>query len=104
MSGAALGLILEFVALIAAFFSAGAGHGDYVAVRALFPVPMLMTLAQGDVIGVPSLGVALVQFPLYGGLLGWTFLRKVYLPALLVGSLHVAAAIACFAGVLPNFS
>jgi hypothetical protein len=103
VSGAALGLLLGFPALFAGIISAGAGHGDYVAARALFPVPMLLTLLEGS-IGVLSAGLALLQFPIYGGLLGWTFVRKAYLPAAAVGSLHLVAAILCFAGALPNFS
>ena len=97
-----MGLLLEFPALLAAFASAGAGHGDYVMTRALFPVPMLLTL--GSTIGPLSLGLGFVQFPFYGGLLGWTLVRKNYLPLVLVGSLHLLATIVCFSGALSNFS
>jgi hypothetical protein len=103
LSGAALGLLLEIAALIASIASAGAGHGDYVAARALFPASMLLTLVEGK-IGMLSMAVALLQFPIYGGLLGWARVREIWLPVMVAGSLHLVAAIACFSGTLPNFS
>jgi hypothetical protein len=101
--GAALGSLLGVAALFAAFMSAGAGHGDYVAARALFPAPMLLTELEGS-IGVLALGTALAQFPLYGALLGWARVRKAYLPATIAGSLHLVAAMLCLSGALPGFS
>jgi hypothetical protein len=101
--GATLGLLLEVVALFAAFISAGAGHGEYIAARALFPASMLLTLIDGH-IGPLSLGFALVQFPLYGVLIGWAQARGAYRPAAIMGSLHLAAAIFCFGGALSDFS
>jgi hypothetical protein len=101
--GAALGLPVAVLALFAAIASAGAGHGDYVAARALFPASMLLTL-QEDHIGTQSIVLALLQFPIYGGLLGWSLLRKSYLPAIAVGAFHLVAVVICFSGALPNFS
>lgn len=101
--GAALGVVVECLAVFAAMLSGGAGHGDYVAARLLFPVPMLLTLVEGE-IGTLVMFVGLVQFPVYGGLLGWAHARNRYLPVLAAGALHGVATIGCFAGLLPYFS
>ena len=64
---------------------------------------MLLTLAEGS-IGPWSGGSALLQFPLYGALLGWSRARRSFGALIGVAALHLAAAAACFAGLLPNFS
>ena len=102
--GAVFGLLLGLAAIFLAIASAGAGHGDYAAARLLFPVPMLLTLVQGDSIGPLSILVVLLQYPFYGGLLGWCRAREAALPMVAVGLLHLIAAVLCFSGVLPNFS
>lgn len=53
------------LALAAGLFSAGAGHGDYVLAKALFPYTMLST-AFTDTITIASLIIAIAQFPVYG--------------------------------------
>jgi|GraSoiStandDraft_46_1057282.scaffolds.fasta_scaffold354111_2 hypothetical protein len=103
VTGAIIGVLLGFGAIFLALLSTGAGHGDYAAARALYPASMLLTLVEGS-IGPLAKAVALLQFPFYGGLLGWAAARRVYLPAVGVGLLHLAGAIICFSGVLPNFS
>jgi hypothetical protein len=102
--GLALGVLVSVLAVIAAVVSGGAGHGDYVAARALFPLPMLLTLLEGGAIGAVSIAVGLLQFPVYGALLGWSVTRKNHLPAVVVTLAHVIAASLCFEGALPNFS
>ena len=101
--GAAFGTLVELPALVAAFLSGGMGYGHYVAARILFPLPMLLTRLEGQ-IGWVSGGLALLQFPLYGALLGWTRRKRTPGAAILLAALHFVAAIACFAGTLPNFS
>lgn len=102
--GLVLGVPLTVLALLVAIASAGAGHGDYLAARLLFPVPMLASLLTEDTIKVPSVVIALLQFPAYGALIGWSWARHMrYLP-LLVATVHIVATILCFAGLLPNFS
>ena len=101
--GLALGVLVSVLAVIAAVVSGGAGHGDYVAAQALFPLPMLLTLLEGAV-GAVSIAVGLLQFPVYGALLGWSVTRKNHLPAVVVTLAHVIAASVCFAGALPSFS
>jgi hypothetical protein len=101
--GIGLGALIELPALAAAILSAGAGHGHYVAARALFPTSMLLTLLEGR-INAFSIAIGLLQFPIYGGVLGWGIARRTYLPATLLASAHLAAVLVCFAGTLPNFS
>jgi hypothetical protein len=103
LAGAALGALLTVPAIGAAIVSGGAGHGHYVAARALFPMSMLMTLAEGS-IGWICGSMALLQFPLYGALLGWSRAEKWYGGVLLVAALHLAAVTACFSGIIPSFS
>lgn len=97
------GLLIVVPTVMAAVVSGGGGHGDYVAARALFPASMLLTLLYGS-IGAISIAVGLLQFPIYGVLLGWSIERRNYLPAVVVALAHIIAALVCFAGTLPNFS
>lgn len=101
--GFVLGALFALPAILAAIMSGGAGHGDYVAARALFPASMLLTLVEGRV-GVLSMGIGLLQFPIYGGLLGWANVRRNFLPVLGVASVHLVAAMLCFSGAVPDFS
>ena len=55
--GTLFGMVVTLPALFLAVLSSGAGHGDYLFARALFPWPMLVTLDQE--IGVPALVMAL---------------------------------------------
>ena len=104
---AVVGAMVTPFALQAAVDSAGGGEGHYVAARACFPILMLLTRLCGDRITSPLLWSAFVQFPLYGGLLGiglargWRGLLAV---AVLIAVLHGGAAVACFCGLVPNFS
>ena len=101
--GAAWGLLLAIPAIFTAMLSGGAGHGDYVAARLLFPFTMLLTLSE-EGIGSLGISVALIQFPIYGAVLSWSSVRKRYLPAAVLASLHLLAAAMCFARTLPDFS
>ena len=95
-------IILTIPAIVLAVFSAGAGHGDYLFARALFPVPMLLSFNVS--ISVLSLVAALLQFPVYSWIVGGAKARERAVPILVVVALHLAAVIACFSGILPNFS
>lgn len=101
--GAALGVLLTLPALLLAVMSAGAGHGGYVAARALFPFSMALTLVEGS-IGLLSLTVAFAQFPIYGGVLGWSTVRKNFSPSAVIALAHFLAITFCFSGTLPAFS
>ena len=102
--GLVSGLLIAAPALWTAILSGGAGHGQYLAARALFPIPMLLTLLQNEQIGPVSIVAALAQFPAYGAFVGWANLRERRVPLIALALAHVAAAAACFAGTLPNFS
>ena len=103
-AGVAVGIGVEVVALFLAILSGGAGHGDYSAARALFPVPMLTTLLEDDTIGPLSMTLALVQFPLVGGLAGYCLAGARRVPLIVVGVVHLVAVVVAFSGVIPNFS
>src|SRR5436190_1683784 len=96
------GVLVALPALMLAVISGGAGHGDYVAARWLFPAPCLVTLLEDNRFGAFSIGVGLLQFPNYGAILGWSIARKNYLPAVVLVAAHIIAAVFCFSGILPN--
>jgi hypothetical protein len=102
--GLVAGVVVGLLAVLAAIASGGAGHGHYVAARALFPVPMLLTFYQGDTFGLLSIVVALAQFPFYGALLAWSYVQRSYVPILILSLVHLLTAVICFSGALPNFS
>lgn len=106
LGGLLVGAAITLPAMFIAVVSSGAGHGDYGAARLLFPYSMLLTLITGDTIGVLSIVVALIQFPLYGLVIGAGMRdRRWRIAAILMLSIgHGIAALACFAGLLPNFS
>ena len=103
-TGLLLGVAVTLPALIVAFLSGGMGHGDYVAMRLLYPVPMALTLTTGDSIILPLFLIMVVQFPICGWLLSiWRIPRvRIALGVILV--VHVLATVVCFGGFLPNFS
>jgi len=63
-------LIATPVILLVGFISAGAGHGSYSLVKALFPYTMLSAAVFGDIY-FPFGSLALFQFPAYGIALGY---------------------------------
>lgn len=101
--GAGVGTLVAVAAIGAAILSGGAGHGSYIAARVLFPFSMLLTLTDGT-IGPVGTGVGLVQFPLYGALIGRALASKAYSIAVLIAAAHLVAALACFSGMLDNFT
>ena len=103
--GVGIGVLITPVAAILAVLSSGAGHGHYEFARLFFPYTMLLTRLQGDTITLPLLALALVQFPLYGAILGITgSKRRAALAGVLLLVVHTVAVIVCFSGAIPNFS
>ena len=97
-------LILTPFALLAGFASAGAGHGNYLLAKIVFPYTMLSTLVF-DVITAPFLVLAFVQFPIYGAVLGLSNQRGVLRYALLSLSIvHLGAVVMCLFSIGENFS
>jgi len=94
-----IGALITPFALGAAIASGGAGHGDYLFAKLLFPYTMLLTSLTGT-ITFPLIGLALVQFPLYGLAVG-SFNATRTLIFLLV--LHASGTFLCFSSLLPHF-
>ncbi len=90
--------------LLAGIGSAGAGHGDYFIAKLLFPFTMLSTIVFNE-ITILFLVLALVQFPLYGVLLGLTNRAGNLIPATIgLAVFHIGAAVTCVLLVGENFS
>lgn len=101
--GAAWGLLATLPAIAAAMLSGGAGHGDYIAARILFPFSILLTLVEGS-IGIVGITIAVLQFPLYGAVLNWSLAREQFRPLIALAAVHFIAAMICFSGIVPDFS
>ena len=103
LTGIVVGILVALPAIVAAAISGSAGHGRYVAARTLIPFAMMLARGEGS-IGALSISAALIQFPLYGAVLGWSFSRANYAAVIFLIIVHLAAAAFCFAVPLPNFS
>ena len=99
-SGFLIGLGITPVAFVLALYSAGAGHGDYVLVRLLYPIPMLATLLTNTMITSLSIGLAALQFPAYGAFVAGAGRSR----WLALGVFHLVAIAAAFSGLLEAFS
>ena len=97
--GGILGALVTPIAVIWAIMSGGAGHGDYVAARVLYPLPMLLAEMAGE-FSLPMIIFALAQFPVYGIVVG-TFWRS---GLILILAIHFIALAICFSGFISNFS
>lgn len=103
-----LPVVVLFVATPVCLFlgiaSAGAGHGDYVLARILFPYTMLSAVAF-DSITLPFTVMAVLQFPVYGVVLGAANVKSKLLPAMLgLLVLHCLTVLICFLLASENFS
>ena len=97
-------IIATFLALILAFISAGAGHGDYFFVKLLFPYTMLSTIAFNE-ITLPFIIFGLFQFPIYSLTLSLAENKKnIKFIGLLILGIHLSAVIICFISIGSNFS
>ncbi len=98
--------VTPFLLLISAY-SSGGGHGDYIAARVAFPIPMLLTRYSGGSISLPIIVIAIAQYPTIGCVMGFASTRGrhclVWTATVLV-VVHVIAALLTFSGVIPNFS
>ncbi len=82
--------------LLLALISTGAGHGDYFWARVLFPFTM-NSLWIVHYISYPFVALAVIQFPLYGFLLGQANIRGRFRRCLtLLLLIHSLAAIVLF--------
>ena len=97
-------ILLTPIFLFLGVVSAGAGHGNYLLAKILFPFTMLSTVAFNS-ITIPSMVFAVIQFPLYGVILGVSGergrFRKI---AALLAVTHALAVGICLLAVSDNFS
>ena len=101
--GLGVGTVIEVLAIVLAFISTGFGHGSYVMARLLFPYSFLGTLLEGA-IGPVSMCIGLIQFPLYGILIGREASSALKRDRTLLAVGHLVAAFVCFSGLLQDFS
>jgi hypothetical protein len=86
-----------------ALLAAGAGHGTYIPAKVIFPYTMLLALAFEEVT-VPLMVLAVVQFPLYGLVVGMAYKwGKPLIVAFLLGLVHALAVCLCFFLALSTF-
>lgn len=92
----AISLAATPILLFLGVASAGAGHGNYLFAKILFPHTLLSAWVL-DSITTPFIVLAVIQFPLYGIVLGAANLRHRFKRTLvLVGIIHALAVGTCF--------
>lgn len=91
------------VAVVGAAMFAGGGDGSYLPLKFVLPYLMLTTV-KANVIWPPFALASLLQFPLYGAVLAVARrLGVLWLAAILLSAIHLAAFIACLILVSDNF-
>ena len=99
-----LGIVITIPAIFLAVMSGGAGHGHYTFARLFFPFPMVLSALVGS-IELPFLGIAVIQFPLYGLILDTFRARGRFLSgALALTAFHLVFLLLCFTRIVSNFS
>ena len=103
--GFSVGVLVTLPALWLAWISAGGGHGDYLWAKLLFPYTMIVPMLRGCPIIMPLIVVGLVQFPIYGILVGSSASGFKPLSKMIgiIGGFHVATALICVIFSVPNF-
>jgi hypothetical protein len=96
-----LSLIATPFALLLGLDSGGAGHGNYILAAILFPYTLLSTAVSGT-IKAAFVGVAVVQFPVYGVILAFAGGRRSFV-AMALACLHITAVALCFLLASDNF-
>lgn len=89
--GLIVGMICTIPAAVLAVGSMGAGHGTYFLARLLYPFATIVAKVSG---GIPLFGalLSLVQFPLYGYLIGsWSGTPNAIGKSGILAAIHVAA-------------
>ena len=97
-------LIATPICLFLAVASSGGGHGNYFWAKVLFPFTMLSASLTGA-IDIPFIILAVVQYPLYGVILGLAskrgWFKRVAAQVIIA---HVLAAAVCVLVPDQNFS
>ena len=93
MLGVICGILITPPAIFLAILSGGAGHGDYILARILYPYSC-WSMSLSEQVKVPGMiGLACIQLPLYGWLIGVAFERpRNPMFALFAGCLHIIAS------------
>ena len=90
--------------LFLGLISAGAGHGDYVLAKMLFPYTLLSTAAFARIEWL-FVFLAVIQYPAYGVLIGLANVRrKLVLAGGALTFIHSLSVIAAFVFANPSFS
>ncbi len=96
--------VVGVLALAFAFLFAGAGHGTYLPAKLLFPYTMLSTALLG-LIPDALVAIAVVQFPIYGLILGLAAKTHNFgFAARLIAIIHVVFSFLCLLLIGENFS
>ncbi|WP_269525990.1 hypothetical protein [Coraliomargarita parva] len=74
-AGTLVGILVTPVALLLSIMSAGAGHGNYLAAKFLYPYSMVSTYFFESIM-LPFVVLAFVQYPVYGCLFGRAYVAK----------------------------
>src|SRR5438874_6729439 len=69
LAGFGLGILISIPLLLLAGLWAAGGHCSYALLKIFFPIPMICVVARGS-ITTPIIVLGLIQFPLYGLILG----------------------------------
>ena len=102
-AGVLVGVALSAVLLPVCVFAAGGGHGTYVPAIVLFPCTMLRAEAVKR-ITLPSLLLAVGQFPAYGGMAGWARSKQRSMAAAsVIVFAHVVAVLFALSAAAENF-
>jgi hypothetical protein len=99
-----IGVLLTPVGLLLAIGSGGAGHGDYFYAKLLYPYAMISALVFDSLV-IPSLLLAVPQFPLYGALCGLAAAKgRRWMVGLGIIMMHALAVALCFLLLSSNFA
>lgn len=97
-------LVATPICLLLALASGGAGHGNYLWAKVVFPYTMLSTLAF-ESITRPFIILAIIQFPLYGVALGLASRKHRFAHmAIALPVIHLLAVMILFLSGSENFS
>jgi len=96
--------LLTPVCLLLAIGSAGAGHGDYLYAKLLYPYMMLSSLVFDSLV-IPFILLAVPQFALYGALCGLAAAKgRTLTVGLAIIIMHALAVALCFLLLSSNFA
>ncbi len=94
--GIVSGVLIGALAIVITVLIAGGGHGSYIPAKLFFPYTMLSTFHFG-IINLPFVVLAIVQFPLYGAVIGIAGGRgKTLHVSAVIALVHLIVAVMCF--------